>query len=52
MRKKCQSPLVGILHEVQCGNIANGHPFTSFLTNDWNTELSDWEPNTKLISID
>jgi hypothetical protein len=52
MRKKFQAPLIGILHEVQCENIANGHPFTSFLSNDWSTELRRLGLNTKLISID
>lgn len=52
MRKKFQAPLIGILQEEQCENIADGHLFTSFLANDWNTELRRLGLNTKLISID
>ena len=52
MRKKYQTPLVGILREDQCENIADGHPYTSFLSSDWNNDLRRLGLNTEIITID
>jgi hypothetical protein len=52
MHKKFQTPVIGILQEPQCENNVDGHPFTSFLTNDWNTDLRRLGLNTEIISVD
>lgn len=52
MRRKFKTPAIGILHEVQCENSADGHPYTSFFANDWNTDLRRLGLNSELITID
>jgi hypothetical protein len=52
MQKKSQTPLVGILCEDQCENNVSGHPYTSFLSRDWNNDLTRRGLDTEIITID
>ncbi len=52
MTKKFQAPVIGILNEVQCENNRDGHPYTSFLSSDWDAQLKRQDLNTKIIAID
>jgi len=51
MVKKTQSPVIGILREPQCESSNDGHPFTSFLSNDWNNYLQRQNLKTEILSI-
>jgi hypothetical protein len=52
MRRKATSPIIGILHEAQCENQQDGHPYTAFLSADWNVAIRRLNLNTDIISID
>jgi hypothetical protein len=51
MVKKSRSPLIGILREPQCENSNDGHPSTSFLSDDWKNYLQRQSLTTEILSI-
>jgi len=53
MERKIQSPIVAILRENQCeNNIQDRHPYTSFLSADWEAAIRRLNLATEIISID
>jgi len=51
MAKKTRSPIIGILREPQCENSNDGHPYTSFLSNDWNNYFQRHDFTTEILSV-